>query len=365
MDKIKCPHCHKTFPMSEAIRHELEEKVRVEQTEKLKERFEKEKTEEVASERKKALQEAESKNKEKDKELEKQKAEKIELEKKLAKIEEDKKIVEENVKKNEAEKYRLDRLAYERKISSMQKSIDEAKRKGNQGSQQSQGDILEIDLKERLIQSFSYDLIKDVPTGIRGGDIVQEIKNKFGNTAGIILWETKRQKAWSKGWLVKLKDDMRKISASDCILVSDILPPNVKSYDRIDNVWVTSYEYAVRLAIVLRVGILNVAIARSGASHTDDNLRKFYAIVNSDKFRHALEARKEIIVTMENELEADKASTDRKWRRQAANIEKLKNNNRELVGMLEDHVPALKGLSESEYPMLEEGKNENNDQTLF
>ena len=67
MDKIKCPHCHKTFPMSEAIRHELEEKVRVEQTEKLKERFEKEKTEEVASERKKALQEAESKNKEKDK----------------------------------------------------------------------------------------------------------------------------------------------------------------------------------------------------------------------------------------------------------------------------------------------------------
>ena len=37
MDKIKCPHCHKTFPMSEAIRHELEEKVRVEQTEKLKE----------------------------------------------------------------------------------------------------------------------------------------------------------------------------------------------------------------------------------------------------------------------------------------------------------------------------------------
>ncbi|MEK9178541.1 MAG: DUF2130 domain-containing protein [Patescibacteria group bacterium] len=373
MDKIICNNCGKEVDIDKVVLHQLREQVSKEQAEKnkaelekAKAQFEKEKADEIAFGIKKALQDTELKNKEKGDELRKRKEENVELEKRLAKIEKDKKASEEKARKDEAEKFRLDRLAYEKRISDMQKSLDEAKRKGNQGSQQAQGDVLEIDLKKKLTETFTYDTIKDIPTGVRGADIIQEVRNKFGKTAGIILWETKRQKAWNKNWLAKLKEDMRKISASDCILVSDILPSTVKSYDRLDNVWVTSYEYAIKLSTVLRIGILNVAIARAGASHTDDNLRRFYAIVNSDKFRHTLEARKEIIAVMEKDLEADKTSTDRKWRRQEAIIEKLKSNHRDLYGMLEDHIPSLKSLSDSDMFELESGESEEDkEQSLF
>lgn len=368
MDQIICPHCKKTFPMSDAIRHAIEEKVRTEEITKLKAQFEKEKKDEADDREKKLREEFELKTKNIDKELEDAKKEltkqQEEKEKSEAKIKEDakKKAQEESSLEVKALKKQLDDAREAEKKAN--KASEDLKRKLNQESQQLQGEVGELWLEEELKKAFSYDDLKPVPKGINGGDIVHVVRNKFGNTAGTILWEAKRQKAWSKAWLTKLKDDMRKIGASDCIIVSDILPPNVKTYDRLENVWVTSYEYAINLATALRIGILNVAIARSGNSHSDENLKKFYDIVNSDRFRHALEARKEIIETMEKELEADKASTDRKWRRQTDNIGKLKNNNRELVGMLEDHVPALKSLTDNQYPTLDDG-TENEQESLI
>lgn len=355
MDNIVCPHCGKKVQLSEAIIHQLQSKVRDEERKKLEAQFEEQKAKEAALREKQLRKEFEEESKEKEKEF-------IELEKKIELQEKESARKEEKIKAQafeEASKQgRLDKLELEKKLTDTQIALEKAQRKAKQGSQQLQGDVLEIDLKEKLTETFQYDSILDVPTGIRGADLIQEVKNKFGNKAGTILWETKRQKDWNKAWLPKLRDDMRKIEASSCILVSDVLPPNIKVYEQIDNVWVTSYEYAINLANALRLGILNVAIARSGSTHTDENLKKFYEIVSSDRFKNALEARKEIIATLEKELEADKASTERKWRRQADSIDKLKSNNRELVGMLEDHVPSLKSLSDIEYQLLREVKDD-------
>ena len=77
------------------------------------------------------------------------------------------------------------------------------------------------------------------------------------------------------------------------------------------------------------------------------------------------EARGEIIEMLKKELEADKASTERKWGRQALYIERLAKNNRELYGLLEDHMPSLKPLSEKGVIELESGEEEEKDATLF
>lgn len=358
MNNIKCPKCGHVFEPTEAFRHEVEEKVRLEEKIKAEKEIEKVMVNAAELASKEAKEESKKELADKDKEI-KELKERTEKEKEAAR----KAAQEESSLEVKTLKKQLDDAREAEKRAN--KASEDLKRKLNQESQQLQGEMGELWLEEELRKAFSYDDLKPVPKGINGGDIIQAVRNRFGNTGGTILWEAKKQKAWSKGWLTKLKDDMRKIGASDCIIVSDILPPNVKTYDRIENVWVTSYEYAISLATALRHGILNVAIARSGASHSDENLKKFYDIVNSDRFRHALEARKEIIETMEKELEADKASTDRKWRRQVDNIGKLKNNNRELVGMLEDHVPALKTLTENEYPKIDDGEDETEQESLI
>ena len=49
----------------------------------------------------------------------------------------------------------------------MKKTIDDLKRKAEQGSQQIQGDIQEEDMKQALMQAFPIDSIEDVPTGVK------------------------------------------------------------------------------------------------------------------------------------------------------------------------------------------------------
>ncbi|KKR76178.1 MAG: hypothetical protein UU21_C0016G0006 [Candidatus Levybacteria bacterium GW2011_GWA2_40_8] len=354
MDTIICPHCKKRVELSEAIIHQLSkaqvDKARAEE----RERTERE-------QRDKALRES----KEKDKELE-------EMRRKLAKNDEESKKREEGIKedaKKEAEKDSIN------EIGILKKQLEDARdaerkatranqdltRKLNQTSQQLQGEVGEEWLKNELRKNFPYDDIQDVPKGITGADIIHEVKNKFGNSAGTIIWETKKEKGWNKAWLPKLKDDMRKVTGSDCILVTDVLPHGVRSYDRIENVWVTNYETAVQLAVVIRKGFLDVAIAKSTANYSDENLRNFYKLVTSDSFRHLFEARKEIIDRMSEDLEGEIAWNERRWKKRKEEIDKLKRNNREIYGILESHIPSLKPLKEAEVFELESGEGETTD----
>lgn len=351
MNDIICPHCGKIVHIDEAVRHQLEKTILKEESAKQKIELEKAKLD--------AEKEAERKFKEQNKALE----EKLLVVAKKAKENEEK--IKETAVKEVSEKSRLEKLEFEKKISDMQKALEEAQRKGKQGSQQLQGDVLEKDLEEKLREAFPNDDFKPVPTGVRGGDIIQEVKNKHGNSAGLILWEAKRTKAWNKDWLIKLKEDMRNINGSDCVLVTNVMPPQVKIYDRIENTWVTSYEYAIKLASVIRFGILNVAIARSSASHTDEQLKELYTVITSDSFRQMFEARDEIINALKLELEADKRGAEKRWKRQGVYIEKLDRNNSRLYGELQAHIPSLKPLKEPNILELEDGSEENEENTLI
>src|ERR1035437_2638636 len=362
MNDITCPFCQKKFELSAAWKHTFEEKARNEEKAEAKEEIEKIKIQTEQELEKKLREEFENKNKSSKLQLEEAEIKRKAAEEKLSENEKERVLREEKIKieaeKNASDKNRLEKLEYEKKLSDMQKALEVAQSKGKQGSQQLQGDVLEKELEDRLRDAFPNDTFKPVPTGVRGGDIIQEVMNKHGNSAGLILWEAKRTKDWKKDWLMKLKDDMRNVKASDCILVSDVLPPNVRIYDRLENVWVTSYEYAVKLAFVVRFGLLNVAIARSGASHTDEQLKELYNVITSDSFRQMFEARDEIISALKLELEADKRSAEKRWKRQGGYIEKLDRNNSRLYGELQAHIPSLKPLKELEAPLLEDGNDE-------
>ena len=56
---------------------------------------------------------------------------------------------------------------------------------------------------------FPFDTIEPVPKGEFGGDSLQRVVSQSGVMSGTILWESKRTKNWSNGWLVKLREDQR------------------------------------------------------------------------------------------------------------------------------------------------------------
>lgn len=377
MNNIICPSCGKKVEISEAFKHQIEETLLANEKSKHKEELNalKKDIEEKTIKKLKEdldyklkdsaneLGEAKKRNKELQEQLLelnksireiKDSTEKRELENQKKLNEEIEKIKEE-ADKNASEKARLKELELEKKLRDTQKALEDAQRKSKQGSQQLQGEILELDLEENLKSTFVFDEFLPVPKGIEGADIWQKVKNKHGNEAGSMLWEIKRTKAWAKSWLSKLRDDTRKANASISVLVTEILPDDIQYFGRIDGVWVTSYEYAITLARILRDTLLQIAIAKSSASHEDETLQEIYDYITSEAFRHKIEAHFESVKVLKEDLESEKRSMERIWKKREVQINRLDKSMSQMFGEIQGiagtALPTIKGLN-----MLKEGE---------
>ena len=168
----------------------------------------------------------------------------------------------EQAKKEAEESLKFKVMEKEQTIASMQTQIEELKRRAEQGSQQLQGEVQELELEALLRAKFPRDTIEPVPKGEYGGDALQRVIGPLGQVCGTILWESKRTKNWSDGWLVKLRDDQRSAKAEIAIIVSQILPKGVESFDLVDGIWVTNTKSVVSVAVALRHSLIEVASAR-------------------------------------------------------------------------------------------------------
>ncbi len=158
----------------------------------------------------------------------------------------------EQAKKEAEDGLKLKVLEKEQTITSMQKQIEELKRKAEQGSQQLQGEVQELEIEALLREKFPWDTIDPVPKGEHGGDAIQRVVGSHGQSCGTIIWESKRTKNWSDGWLVKLREDQRAAKAEMAVIVSQSLPKDVETFGLVDHVWVTHTKTVFPLALALR-----------------------------------------------------------------------------------------------------------------
>lgn len=175
--------------------------------------------------------------------------------------------------KREAEEgLKLKVMEKDQTIASMQQKIEELKQKAEQGSQQLQGEVQELELENLLRAKFPFDSIEPIAKGEFGGDVLQRVISSGGQPNGTILWESKRTKNWSDGWLTKLREDQRTAKAEVSILVTQVLPKGVETFDVIDGVWVTSPRAVLPVATVLRHTLLEIKRCetnRRGAADQD------------------------------------------------------------------------------------------------
>jgi len=338
MDMIPCPNCGKRIEITQALRHQLEEKIRTTEKEKYKEELEKAKAQAIAQTEKKLREDSQI-------ELRKLEKERKLLEEKLSKEKEEKEKFEKTTKadalKNAQEEQRLKLKEKDIQLEEIRKVNEDLKRKLEQGSQQRQGEALELDLEERLHIQFPQDEFRPIPKGVEGGDIWQKIIFQ-GHVIGSILWETKRTKAWSNSWTTKLKEDLVKVNASEAILISQVLPNNSHSFDKKDGVWIAEYQHALSLGRFVRYLLINVAnVKKASISHTDEEWAKIRDFMMGDTFRHRIRAHFESIKDMNEVLDAEKRSTMLRWKKQEALINKIDSNITNFYGELKGLVPQL------------------------
>jgi hypothetical protein len=223
--------------------------------------------------------------------------------------------------KQEAEEgLRLRVLEKEEQIASMQRQIEDLRKKAEQGSQQLQGEVQEIELESLLRAKFPHDLIEPVPKGEFGGDVLQRIRGPNGQDCGSILWESKRTKNWSDGWLTKLREDQRAAKAELCLLVTHALPKGIEAFDLVDGVWVSDVKCAIRVALSLRQSLITLSAARHATEGQQTKMELVYQYLTGPRFRHRVEAIVEKFSDMQGDLDRERKTMTRLWAKREAQI---------------------------------------------
>ena len=378
MSTIECPSCGSEIEITEALTRDIEKTVlasahakHVADMEALKKSLEanNQKTAETIAtkakeeaEKKLAIQmeklEADAKQSaEESKELREQlteltkelresrKAEKsaeLEMQKKLS-VEGEK--IREEALKDAAEAQRLKLAEKDKQLDDARKSNEDLQRKLSQGSQQTQGEVLELDLEQKLEAQFPTDEIEEVKKGTRGADIKQHVRTAVGNSCGLILWETKNG-AWKPAWIAKFKQDMREANAHIGVIVSSEVPEGTGEFAQIEpTVWIAKPGIAIKLADAIRCTLTEVASANTAALGKDEKMEVLYQYLVGPEFKHRVSAIVESYTFLQNEIEREKRWYNQKWAKQEKAIRGVIDNtlamHGDLQGMTNSALPDL------------------------
>ena len=249
----------------------------------------------------------------------------------------------------------------EETIAGMQRQIEVLKQKAEQGSQQLQGEVQEMELEALLAAKFPTDLVEPVPKGEFGGDILHKVLSPSGRQCGMLLWESKRTKNWSEGWLAKLRNDQRAARADLAVLVSRVLPKEVLGFDFIEGVWVVEPRCAVPVAIALRQSLIEIASVRQTNLGQSTKMGMVYEYLTGPRFRAHVESIVEKFTEMEADLARERKTMTRLWAKREEQIRGVIESTAGMYGDLQGI--AGKGLNEIEgleIAMLPAGNEEEN-----
>ncbi|MDO8813337.1 MAG: DUF2130 domain-containing protein [Gallionella sp.] len=223
-------------------------------------------------------------------------------------------------KKEAEDEQKLKVMEKEQTIAAMQKQIEDLKRRAEQGSQQLQGEVQELEIENLLRSKFPFDAIEPVPKGEFGGDVLHRVVGAGGQSGGTILWEFKRTKNWSDAWLVKLRDDQRTAKAEIAVIVSQILPKGVETFEMVEGVWVTHPRAALPVAAILRQSLLELALARQSSEGQQTKTEMVYQYLTGPRFRQRVEAIVEAFSTMQEDLDKERKAIMKQWAKREEQI---------------------------------------------
>lgn len=374
MQTIVCPHCKKSFEISEALDNEYRETLVAELEKKHQEELLTKTKELEEKTAKKIREELELKLKDQANETEEAKERSRKLQEELLetakqirelKQKDEERALEMNKRlEEEAEKIRLKAqedaekdsklklLEKEKQLQDALKEAEEMKRKLQQGSQQLQGEAFELEFEELLARQYPNDKISPVGKGIKGGDIIQEVWDQRGNYAGKILWELKNTKLWSEPWVDKLKADKRAINAEEAVIISEVLPSDMKIAGFRNGVWVTQRTFVVPLADTMRAKLIQLQYAKKAAEGKDTKMEILYRYLSGTEFKNRIEAIIEAFSNMQQEIEKEKRYFSNKWARDEKNIRQVIDStygmHGDLKGIIGGVLPQIQGLLELE-----------------
>lgn len=349
---IICPHCGQSFAISEALQHQMQadlQKAREEQQRQLQQAYEKQNAEKTRAAIAEALREAREKTQAQMTLLEREKQQSQQRNRQLqsdqqklmdelfkARQEKDEaqlaaqkqlleraKILQEEAAQKAAEDFNTRLREQEHTIQMLREQLTQAKQVAEQGSQQLQGEILELDMEQALRQAFPGDGIDEVRKGERGADIRQVVNERAYTDCGLILWECKNAKNFQNAWVSKLREEMDAEKARFGVIVFQPTSGGGEDFKQLaDGMYLVKPRHAVMVAGLLREICVRVAITTRNAQGKDVKMEMMYDYLTGNEFAARIRAIVEASDEMARQLETEKKQAQKRWAAQEKLIQR-------------------------------------------
>jgi hypothetical protein len=261
-------------------------------------------------------------------------------------LDQEKKLIQSNLE----EGFKLREAEFNKKLSDAARANEDMKRKLEQGSQQLQGEVLELELESQLTKEFPFDDIEPVKTGARGADIIQTVRMRSGTECGKIVWEIKRTENWSNNWISKLKTDIQTASGNLGVIVTTAFPADEKESMVIrDGIWLVKPVLVKSLAEALRSQLIEVQRQKVISVGRDQHIEAMYDYICSPQFVQRIKAVVDHQQVMTDELNKERNAMTRIWNKREKQIDGITNQMMsmagEIQGLADDGMPLLDQIS--------------------
>ena len=180
-----------------------------------------------------------------------------------------------------------------------------------------------MELESLLAAKFPRDTIQPVAKGEFGGDVLQRVVGPLNQVCGTILWECKRTKNWSDSWLPKLREDQRAAKAEVAVIISQVLPKDVETFDLVDGVWVAHPKVTLPVAMSLRQTLIEVAGTRQASEGQQTKMEMVYQYLTGPRFRQRIQAIVEAFSSMREDLDRERKVITRQWAKREEQIDRV------------------------------------------
>ncbi len=255
----------------------------------------------------------------------------------------------EKIQKEEHEKSELRIKELEKHLKDQKKLTEEMKRKQEQGSMQTQGEVQELAIEEWLSSKFSLDTIQEIKKGERGADCLQIVHTRTRQNCGTIYYESKRTKAFQRNWIEKFKADIREKNADIGVLVTEVMPSDMDRLGLKEGIWICSFEEFKGLCTVLRESIIRISAAIVTQDSKGGKMGMLYDFLTSNEFKLQIEAIVEGFTQMKTDLESEQRSMRGIWKKREKQIDKVLLNTTDMYGS----IKGIAGSALQSVPLLE------------
>ncbi|MCD6544397.1 MAG: DUF2130 domain-containing protein [Flavobacteriaceae bacterium] len=259
------------------------------------------------------------------------------------------------IKKAAEEVNELKFKEYEKQLADQKELMEQMKRKHEQGSMQLQGEVQELAIEEWLADNFPLDSISEIKKGARGADCLQTVNTREQQNCGTIYYESKRTKDFQPAWIEKFKNDIRDKNANIGVLVTEVMPKEMKRMGLKDGIWICTFEEFKALSNVLRQSVIKLSNTIIAQENKGDKMAMLYDFLTSNEFKLQMEGIVEGFTQMNTDLQKEKNAMKRIWKQREKQIEKVIDNTINMYGSIKGIAGnAIQSINTLELPGMNE-----------